>query len=425
MIRFMELNWGVWLTAGLLLAAMGAALAALEAVLWQTPRERMDQWPRSPRLQMLAADFAHPRDCLFTFLMLGSALARGAGWGALLMAALAVAKEAGGAFPAWAGLFLVPVVLLEVIPGIMAGRRPRSWENPLLRAGGVVLRLFGPLFDRVQPLIESVAKKLFPWSLEVRPQLGPEEAETLVWVREEEREFTLPEAEVLTEVLRLSRATVRHYLTPRVDVVFVADAMSNEEVMAMMQKKRFVRAPVIGDSPDEVVGLLDTRIMSRMPDGMHFTEALLPPSFVPETMAASQLLNSFLKHRQPMAVVLDEFGGVEGVVSLEDFVEELLGDATPRVEADLYIEQLGDGRLLAAGTARLDDLSEYLGFDATRDGIETVGGYITNELGKLPRQGASARLGPWKLTVQSMSQRRVREVALQRLKSQEEWEARK
>ncbi len=419
----MELNWGVWLTAGLLLAGMGAALAALEAVLWQTPRERMDQWPRSPRLQMLAADFAHPRDCLFTFLMLGSALARGAGWGALLMAALAIAKETGGAFPAWAGIFLVPVVLLEVIPGIMAGRRPRSWENPLLRAGGVMLRLFGPLFDRVQPLIESVAKKIFPWSLEVRPQLGPEEAETLVWVREEEGEFTLPEAEVLTEVLRLSRATVRHYLTPRVDVVFVADEMSNEEVMAMMQKKRFVRAPVIGDSPDEVIGLLDTRIMSRMPDGMHFTEALLPPSFVPETMEASQLLNSFLKHRQPMAVVLDEFGGVEGVVSLEDFVEELLGDAAPRVEADLYIEQLGDGRLLAAGTARLDDLSEYLGFDATRDGIETVGGYITNELGKLPRQGASVRLGPWKLTVQSMSQRRVREVALQRLKSQEEWEA--
>ena len=101
----MELNWGVWLTAGLLLAGMGAALAALEAVLWQTPRERMDQWPRSPRLQMLAADFAHPRDCLFTFLMLGSALARGAGWGALLMAALAIAKETGGRFRRGQGFF--------------------------------------------------------------------------------------------------------------------------------------------------------------------------------------------------------------------------------------------------------------------------------------------------------------------------------
>lgn len=425
MIRFMEFDWVIWLAAGLFLAAVGAGLAALEAVLWQTPRERMDQWPRSPRLQMLAADFAHPRDCLFTFLMLGSALARGAGWGALWMAALAATREMDGPLWAWAAVFLVPVVLLGVIPGTITARRPRSWERPLLRAGGLVLRLFGPFFDRVQPMIEGVARKLFPWSLEARPQLGPEEAETLVWVREEEGEFTLPEAEVLTEVLRLSRATVRHYMTPRVDVVFVGDEMSNEEVLALLQKKRFVRAPVIGETPDEVVGLLDTRIMSRMPAGMHFTEALLPPSFVPETMEASQLLNSFLKHRQPLAVVLDEFGGVEGVVTLEDFVEELLGDAAPRVEADLYIEQLGDGRLLAAGTARLDDLSEYVGFDATRDGIETIGGYITNELGKLPRQGASVRLGPWKLTVQSMSQRRVREVALQRFKSQEEWEARK
>lgn len=419
----MEMNWVIWLVAGLLLSALGAVVAALEAVLWRTPRERMDQWPRSPRLQMLAADFAHPRDCLFTFLMLGSGLARGAGWSVLWMAALAASREMHGPLWAWAAIFFVPVVLVEVIPAVVAGRRPRSWERPLLRAGGVVLRLFGPFFDRVQPMIEHVAQKLFPWSLEVRPQLGPEEAETLVWMREEEGEFALPEAEVLTEVLRLSRASVHHYLTPRVDVVFVGDEMTNDEVRALMQKKRFVRAPVIGETPDEVVGLLDTRIMSRMPEGMHFTEALLPPSFVPETMEASQLLKSFLQHRQPLAVVLDEFGGVEGVVTLEDFVEELLGDAAPRVEADLYIEQLGDGRLLAAGTARLEDLSEYLGFDATREGIETIGGYITNELGKLPRQGTSVRLGPWKVTVQSMSQRRVREVTLQRLKSQEEWEA--
>ena len=145
--------------------------------------------------------------------------------------------------------------------------------------------------------------------------------------------------------------------------------MSNEEVRALLLKKKFVRAPVIGETPDEVLGLLDTRALSRLPEGMHFTEALLPPSFVTETMEAAALLAGFLKHRQPLAVVLDEFGGVEGVVTLQDFLEEILGDAVPRVEADLYIEQLGDGRLLAAGTARLDDLSEYLGFDASRAGI--------------------------------------------------------
>jgi CBS domain containing-hemolysin-like protein len=412
----MEVSWVIWLVAGVVLSALGSGAGALEAVLWHTPRERMDQWPQSARLRLRAADFSHPRDCLFTFLALGSALARGAGWWTLWMAGTLAGSQMGG--PAWPWIvgFLGTAVLLEVVPGLVAGRRPRAWERPLLRAGAVVWRLFGPVFDRVQPLIAAVAAKLFPWSLEARAQLGPEEVETLVWVREEEGEFTLPEAEALTEVLRLSRATVRHYMTPRVDVVFVEDEMSNEQVRALLLKKKFLRAPVIGETPDEVVGLLDTRTLSRLPEGMHFTEALLPPSFVPETMEASALLTNFLRHRQPLAVVLDEFGGVEGVVTLQDFIEEILGDAAPRVEADLYIEQLGDGRLLAAGTARLDDLSEYLGFDASREGIETIGGYIIHELGKLPRQGASVRLGPWKVTVRAMTQRRVREVALQRVR---------
>ncbi len=405
----------MWLAAGLFLAGAGAFFGALEAVLWRTPRARMDQWPRSPRLQMLAADFAHPRDCLFTFLIVAGALARASGWWLLWQAAVVLAGyQTGEAWP-WALLFLVPVVLLEVLLASVTARRPRGWEFPLLRAGGAVLRVFGPLFDRVQPAVAAISGRLFPWSLEVRTKLGPEEAETLVWVREEEGEFTLPEAEVLAEVLQLSRQTVRQYMTPRVDVVFVPDEMTNDELRALILKRQFLRAPVIGETPDEVLGLLDTRAMSRLPAGMHFTEVLLPPSFVPETMEASQLLSSFLHHRQPLAVVLDEFGGVEGVVTLDDFLEELLCDAAPRVEADLYIEQISDGRLLASGTARLDDLTEYLGFDAGQHGIETIGGYVINSLGKLPRQGDSVRLGPWKVTVRSMTQRRIREVALQRM----------
>jgi CBS domain containing-hemolysin-like protein len=161
--------------------------------------------------------------------------------------------------------FLAPAVLCEVFPAIIAGRRPRAGERPLLSAGAVVWRVFGPFFDRIQPLVAAAAGKFFPWSLEPRAQLGPEEVETLVWVREEKGEFALPEAEVLTEVLRLSRATVRHYTKPRVDVVFVEDEMTNEQVRAILLKKKFLRAPVIGEAPDEVVGLLDTRALSRLP----------------------------------------------------------------------------------------------------------------------------------------------------------------
>ena len=411
----MEVSWVIWLVAGLLLSASAAFVSALEAVLWQTPRARMDQWPRLPRLQKLAADFAHPRDCLFTFFMVTGGVLRALGWWFLWLASVGLSARAELPPWAWAAALAGSVALLEVFPSIVTARRPRVWEFPLLRAGGIILRFFGPVFDRVQPAVASVSAKLFPWSAAPRPVLSAEEAETLVWMREEEGEFTLQEAEVLSKVLQLSRQTVRPYMTPRVDVAFVGDGMTNDEVRALLMKKQFLRAPVIGETPDDVVGLLDTRILNRLPGGMHFTEALLPPSFVPETMEASLLLAAFFKHRQPLAVVLDEFGGVEGVVTLDDFLEELLGAAAPRVEKELYIEQLGDGRILANGTAHLTDLSEYLGFDAAREGIETIGGYVINTLGKLPRQGESLRLGPWKITVRSITQRRVRQVVLQRM----------
>jgi len=411
----MDVSWLIWLTAGLLLVASAAFVSSLEAVLWQTPRARMNEWPRLPRLEKLAADFAHPRDCLFTLFMVTGGLLRAFGWWALWLASVGLAAATGWPVWAWAAALIGSAALLEVIPPIITARRPRVWEFPLLRAGGLLLRFFGPFFDRVQPAVSAVAGRLFPWSAQARPPLDAGETETLVWMREEEGGFSLQEAEVLAEVLELSRQTVRQYMTPRVDVTFIEDEMTNDEVRTLLLKKQFVRTPVIGETPDEVVGLLDARTLNRLPPGMHFTEALLPPSFVPETMEASQLLRSFLKHRQPLAVVLDEFGGVEGVVTLEDFLEELLGTAAPRADQELYIEQLGDGRILANGTAHLADLSEHLGFEAKREGIETIGGYVIHALGKLPRQGASVRIGPWKVTVRSMTQRRVREVVLQRV----------
>ena len=411
----MEVPWVIWLALGLLLVGSAALVSALEAVLWQTPRARMNEWPRLPRLEKLAADFAHPRDCLFTLFMVTGGLLRAFGWWALWLASIGLAALTGWPVWAWVALLVGSAALVEVIPSVITARRPRVWEFPLLRAGGIILRFFGPVFDRVQPVVASVSGKLFPWSSQERPPLDAGETETLVWMREEEGGFSLQEAEVLAEVLQLSRQTVRPYMTPRVDVAFIEDEMTNDEVRALLLKKQFVRAPVIGETPDEVVGLLDARALHRLPAGMHFTEVLLPPSFVPETMEASLLLSSFLKHRQPLAVVLDEFGGVEGVVTLEDFLEELLGTAAPRADKELYIEQLGDGRILANGTAHLADLAEYLGFDPKREGIETIGGYVIHVLGKLPRQGASVRLGPWKVTVRSMTQRRVREVVLQRV----------
>jgi putative hemolysin len=128
-------------------------------------------------------------------------------------------------------------------------------------------------------------------------------------------------------------------------------------------------------------------------------------------MKALDLLKSFIKHPQGMAIVVDEYGGTEGVVTLNDIVEEIISDAVPSGEQELYIEPLGEGRVIAAGRTRLDDLAE-LGFELEEEGVDTIGGLIFNRTGSIPRVGASFEMDGVLIRVRRSSRRGVEEVLL-------------
>jgi len=177
--------------------------------------------------------------------------------------------------------------------------------------------------------------------------------------------------------------------------------------------------PVHGETPDEIAGVLDVPALLRDP-GVHYTERLGVPSFVPETMKAITLLKSFLSHPQGIAFVVDEHGGIEGIITLRDLVEEIIGDAVPLADAKLYIEDMGDGRLLASGSARLEDITEELGVRFDDDGIDTIGGLIFNRLGQLPKKGQELQIGGLHVKVRRVSRKRVDEVMLFRALGGEE-----
>ena len=111
---------------------------------------------------------------------------------------------------------------------------------------------------------------------------------------------------------------------------------------------------------------------------------------------------------------MDEHGGIEGIVTLRDLVEEIIGDAVPLSDAKLYIEDAGEGRLLASGSARLEDITEELGVRFEEEGIDTIGGLIFNRLGQLPKKGQELRIGELRVKVRRVSRKRVDEVMLVR-----------
>jgi CBS domain containing-hemolysin-like protein len=243
--------------------------------------------------------------------------------------------------------------------------------------------------------------------------MSDEELETLVEMGEAEGTLQEAEGEMIQEIIKLGDKTAKDCMTPRVDTFAVPDDLPNDEAIARFKKWRHRRVPVYAETPDNILGIVDVKSFLLDPSG-HYTETLIAPSFVPETMPAMKLLRSFLSHPQGLAIVVDEFGGTEGIVTVEDIIEEIISDAAPLGDAELYIEPLDKSRFLVSGNARLDDLTEHLGFELIADGIDTIGGYIFNRLGYLPNAGATLEIPHLAITVRRVSRKRIEEALLEK-----------
>ena len=310
-------------------------------------------------------------------------------------------------------IFAVIVLVCDLTPKLLAISKPYR----LSTIGVFTLKVLMPLLDQVGRALENVSvgmvDRLTPANLRVRRRISDAELETLVEMGEEEGTLQEAEGEMIQEIIKLGDKTAKDCMTPRVDTFAVPDDLPNDEAIALFQERRYRRVPVYADTPDQIVGIVDVKRFLLDPS-QPYTETLVPPSFVPETMSAMGLLRRFLSHPQGLAIVVDEFGGTEGIITLSDIIEEIISDAAPLGDAGLYIEPLGDGRFLVSGNARLDDLTEHLGFALQADGIDTIGGYVFNRLGYLPNVGVKLEIPHLALTVRRVSRKRIEEVLLEK-----------
>ncbi len=308
-------------------------------------------------------------------------------------------------------LFALIVFLCDLIPKLLA----LSQTYRIAKLGVTVMHVLMPVFDPISRVLQRVsewlADKLTPRSMQPVPFLSEDELETLVELSAEEGTLHETESEMIQEIIKLGDKTARDCMTPRVDMVAVPDDLSNDELIPRLREARLRRVPVYGETPDDLLGVLDVQAFLLDP-AQHYTERLTPPSFVAETMKALDLLRSFLSHPQAIAFVVDEHGGVEGIVTLADLIEEIISDALPDSERELYLEAREDGSLLASGNARLEDIAEHLSVSLEEEGIDTIGGLIFNRLGLMPKLGAQFELDGLRITVQRTTRKRIEEVLI-------------
>jgi putative hemolysin len=300
-----------------------------------------------------------------------------------------------------------------LVPKLLALSAPYR----LSALGVSTLKATMPLLDRVGSVLESastaIVERLTPLHLRKRKKLSDEELETLVEIGEEQGTLQEAEGEMIQEIIKLGDKTAKDCMTPRVDTFALPDDLTNDDAISQLRQRRHHRVPVYTDTPDQIVGVLDVKLFLLDPSE-HYTELMGAPSYVAETMKAMDLLRSFLTHAQGLAIVVDEFGGTEGIITLNDIIEEIISDAAPLGDADLYIEPLEDGRFLVSGNARLDDLSEHLGFELEAEGLDTIGGLVFNRLGYLPPSGTRFEMPRLAITIRRAGRKRIEEILLEK-----------
>jgi CBS domain containing-hemolysin-like protein len=226
------------------------------------------------------------------------------------------------------------------------------------------------------------------------------------------------ERDMLLGVFSLAGTTVAEVMTPRIDIVAVDSSSTREEVMATLRRSEHARLLVYDAHPDAVAGVIYAKdILAGTGDGAPWTAAIRPASYVPEGKTLDRQLRDFQRGPSHLAVVVDEFGGTAGLVTLEDILEQIVGEIQDEYDTDEVapIQVVGPDQLRVEGGVALSELEGVLGHSFAREDVSTVGGLVLAELGRVPRSGEQMDIQGYRLTVEQVVRRRVRRVGVERI----------
>jgi putative hemolysin len=227
------------------------------------------------------------------------------------------------------------------------------------------------------------------------------------------------EEEILHGVFSLGDTEVQEIMVPRVDVIGIEKSSPWSEVLDRIRSSEHARFPTYEDTLDDIVGILYAKDLLRAvvdeaePDD--WATLIRPASFIPATKTIDQQLRDFKTQRTHIAVVIDEFGGTAGIVTIEDVLEEIVGEIRDEYDVEEQpVVQDGNTRFWVAGRLSLSDLSEVLNHDFERDDLTTVGGLVYDAFGRVPRAGESTILDTFKVVVERVRRRRIERVFFER-----------
>ncbi|MDZ7315387.1 MAG: hemolysin family protein [candidate division KSB1 bacterium] len=359
----------------------------------------------------------HPRRLLIAILI-GNTLVNvtAASLAAEIMMQAAAALGQPQKYALLANVLIVTFFILvfgEISPKVTAVRNPATAAKWLSPFAAIVFYLFFPLSFLVDKLINQITSLFHFKEKEKDKYLDVDEFQALLEMGEEQGAIEEEEREMLHSVFQFGETTVREIMVPRTDVVCIPDDIAFDELIELIKEHGHTRIPVYSETIDHIQGILNVKdllpLVSERPKTFNVLNFVREPIYVPESKKIDDLLRLFQKKSQHMAIVVDEYGGTSGVVTLEDIIEELVGEIHDEYDdEEPPLREIGAGIYLADAKIQIDALNEKLPINLPEDEeFETLGGFILAKTGSLPPPGETIRHEDYLLIVEKVEKNRI------------------
>ena len=405
----------VALVVAVVLIPVGGLFACVDAALARVSKARAEEFlredvPGAKALGVIMADRARYTNLLLLLRMSCELTAT-------VIVTIVARQQFGTSWPVPVVTVLLMIVIAYAVVGVGPRTLGRQHVNRVALAGAPAVRLLGAVFNPLAALLVLFGNAITPGrGLRDGPFASEIELRELVDMAEERGVVEHGERQMIQSVFELGNTIAREVMVPRTEVVFIESGKSLRQAITLALRSGFSRIPVTGENLDDVVGVAYLKDLVRRgqdADAARTTDVedvMRAVAYVPESKPVDALLREMQAARSHIAIVIDEYGGTAGIITIEDILEEIVGEITDEYDNERApIERIDDDTARVTARLAVEDLGELFGVELPdRDDVETVGGLLAEALGRVPIAGSTAVVHGLALTAEDIGGRRNR-----------------
>lgn len=312
---------------------------------------------------------------------------------------------------------LIILIFTEIVPKVAAVKNPYKIAQLFAYPLSVFYYIFYP--------ISSILNTLTHWlthSLKLvknKSLLSEEELKTLVDFGEEKGTLEEEEKEMIHSIFEFGETSVKEIMIPRIDMISISSSAEIEELLSLIKEYLHSRIPVYKETVDNIVGVVYAKDLLPLMNAKKSKDTTLdkltrPAYFVPEQKKIDELLREFQSEKIHMAIVVDEYGGTSGLVTLEDIIEEIVGEIQDEYDSDLPLyRKISENIFVVDGSMPLEEINEELKINLpTEEGVETIGGFLFGLFGSVPKEKEVAKYNGYEFIIEKIVERRIKQVRI-------------